>query len=958
VVNGLLDPAGLDVRAAEEVWKDRLPEHVRALRRFFATLEDYLLADGIWGPLLGRYQECRFRPEVQHALQARNLDLSSRELVTRVSAHLSGSGAIAMSGGTAAGAGGVAVGGNVSQIVLQQIIVQRGVRADSGTLQQRYLTRLRNLCCELPLAALGGDVEPRKTITLDQVYIELNSMVNVPESVLWKIQRGEFSVWSQLKEQLSERQHEQFTVGDLKGQRPGGCSESMRPLPALDALRLSPRLVLLGDPGAGESAFVRIVIARLLEGTPPPGVPADLLPVLLVLRNLAQRLVTIDLASLPGARHDQALADAVRDQMIAGLAALDSSGFTEDLVEALNANRCLLVFDGLDEVPQEWRSLVRRAVMAALQRYSPPHVIVTCRWRSYVGEAILPDFDDFRLAPFDDGQITTFAHAWYNAQKDLGRVDALQADHKAMDLADVALTPALRELASNPMLMTTMAIIHQQETHLPTERVRLYDKAVDLLLYRWQREKVEEDALAQFLWDGRRLRQVIERLAFEAHLARRDSLPKAAADLPRHRARDILEELLGDANQARDFLDYVDQRAGLLIGRGNAPGSPALYSFPHRTFQEYLAGCYLLTGRDSDRVDAFYARAAEGDRWSLAAQLGAEELLYNTRNGEQQLLYLAYNLLLDRPTTEREQRAVLWSGQMAELVVGKLIDGKMTGPNRGPAYLERLLPQLVKLLSGDLTAIERCQAGDILGHLGDPRFRADAWYLPNEPLLGLVEIPAVPFVMGSDKRRDRDADDEEMPQHTLTLPRYFIGRYPVTVAQFQAFVEDSGEQPEDAECLRGLPNHPVVNVTWYEVLKYCNWLTERLREWPSTPEQLATVLQQEDWRVSLPSEAEWEKAARGADGRIYPWGDELDLNRANYNDTNIGTTSAVGCFPGGASPYGIQDMSGNVWEWTQSLWGRNVGKPDYGYPYEANDGRENLQASRDILRVLRRGASH
>jgi hypothetical protein len=131
--------------------------------------------------------------------------------------------------------------------------------------------------------------------------------------------------------------------------------------------------------------------------------------------------------------------------------------------------------------------------------------------------------------------------------------------------------------------------------------------------------------------------------------------------VPRHQAQDLLEDELGDANQARDFLNYVDQRTGLLLGRGEAHGRPASYGFPHRTFQEYLAGCYLLSGNDSDRVAAFYACAGDGDSWNLVAQYGAEELYYNTRNGESQLLHLAYNLLGDELGSGQAQRAALWS---------------------------------------------------------------------------------------------------------------------------------------------------------------------------------------------------------------------------------------------------------------------------------------------------------
>jgi formylglycine-generating enzyme required for sulfatase activity len=259
--------------------------------------------------------------------------------------------------------------------------------------------------------------------------------------------------------------------------------------------------------------------------------------------------------------------------------------------------------------------------------------------------------------------------------------------------------------------------------------------------------------------------------------------------------------------------------------------------------------------------------------------------------------------------------------------------------------------QLERMRSNDLAARERVAAGNALGEHGDPRFRADAWYLPDEPLLGLVEIPAGPFLMGNDKAHDPDAFDNEIPQHVVTLPRYFIGRYPVTVAQFQAFVAGGGPRPNNPESLQGFGNHPVVSVSWYEAQQYCNWLTERLRAWPGTPEPLATLIGHEGWQVGLPSEPEWEKAARGTEGLIYPWGNESDPNRANYDKIGIMSPSAVGCFPGGASPYSIEDMSGNVWEWTRSLEG------NYPYPMHEQERtrRENLQVD-PAPRVLRGGA--
>jgi formylglycine-generating enzyme required for sulfatase activity len=124
-------------------------------------------------------------------------------------------------------------------------------------------------------------------------------------------------------------------------------------------------------------------------------------------------------------------------------------------------------------------------------------------------------------------------------------------------------------------------------------------------------------------------------------------------------------------------------------------------------------------------------------------------------------------------------------------------------------------------------------------------------------------------------------------------------------------------------------DHPVVYVSWDDAVAYAAWLAQTTGQ---------------PWR--LPSEAEWEKAARGTDGRIYPWGDTFDKARANTSESGIKTTTAVGSYPSGSSPYGAQDMAGNVWEWTHSLF--------KSYPYIPNDGRE--VGNYTDYRILRGGS--
>ncbi len=423
---------------------------------------------------------------------------------------------------------------------------------------------------------------------------------------------------------------------------------------------------------------------------------------------------------------------------------------------------------------------------------------------------------------------------------------------------------------------------------------------------------------------------------------------------------------------------------------------PKLYAMWRQrpTLVRTLEKLYRRYPGDEAAIEAgVQEETAERERWTPRGGLLDEYLTQRHR----------YRLLerLLRFSPDRAESSVTF-GQLPESEVQHYL--WLAGTVDAETVDEIPVDLLVELLSGDVARIEealarlkteaskrllrwqmlrtmqddghypppvRAGAGYALAKLGDPRFRPDAWYLPDDDLLGFIRIPAGPFLMGTPEEEipallkrlggEREVYEAGTPQHEVTLPEYYIARYPVTVAQWRAYLEDTGRKPEDRRSLRDPDNHPVVGISWYEVVKYCEWLTERLREWEGTPEALRRRLF-DGWVVTLPSEAEWEKAARGTDGRRYPWGNDPAPNRANYDESGIGTTSAVGCFPGGKSPYGVEEMSGNVWEWTRSLWekrGKGEEKPDFGYPYDPADRkRENLKAGPDVLRVLRGGSFH
>ncbi len=201
---------------------------------------------------------------------------------------------------------------------------------------------------------------------------------------------------------------------------------------------------------------------------------------------------------------------------------------------------------------------------------------------------------------------------------------------------------------------------------------------------------------------------------------------------------------------------------------------------------------------------------------------------------------------------------------------------------------------------------------------------------PADGLTDMAYIPAGEFIRGM-------AEDDPLgfvwatPRSKVKLPAYYIDRHEVTNREYKKFLDvtgrrSPGDQKQDTiynwregVYRKGLDDHPVVLVDWNDATAYCLWAGKR-----------------------LPTEAEWEKAARGTDGRYWPWGDEFDKFKANTRDFGVQMSMPVGSFPEGASPYGVMDMAGNVFEWTGSWYKAYPGSkrihPDYGEKFMVTRG--------------------
>jgi formylglycine-generating enzyme required for sulfatase activity len=326
----------------------------------------------------------------------------------------------------------------------------------------------------------------------------------------------------------------------------------------------------------------------------------------------------------------------------------------------------------------------------------------------------------------------------------------------------------------------------------------------------------------------------------------------------------------------------------------------------------------MVDGRGSTINREYRERVAEGDYWYLAGQLGGEHLYYN-RESPLALLDLAYSLCpVRKPAQARQWRAALWSGQMAVVLDAQLIEDDDDSEDDGPHYLARLIDRLAQILTGNhLTPYERAEAGRVLARLGDPRPEAGTVSLAgvdHSPVLAMqfCYVPAGPFRMGSPDDDELAADDEK-PLHQADIPyAYWLSRYPVTVAQFRAFVAAGGYEEakywaearaqgywEDGKVKRwtvimeggeakvvdefadtpydygypfNLPNHPVVGVNWYEALAFCHWLAAVLRGGGSLPET---------WRAMLPGESEWEKGARGQQFPMWKFTEKSVIVKSN-----------------------------------------------------------------------------
>ena len=771
-------------------------------------------------------------------------------------------------------------------------------------------------------------------LSLEEIYVALNTT-------------------TQVKVEKRKEKEELEGLLELLEQR-----EETRPLPVIEALQRAHdrRMVLLGFPGTGKSTFVRylaLMMAQELTGAVRQvegwdGAP--LLPVAISLGRFAESLPDDAEKGHAGYLEDF-LTQTLRDDK-------RTAPFAGHFWQQIQKRGALFLFDGLDEVA---RLSLRPIVVQSIEDFARRHgrdkrsyFLVTCRTYSYQDPRWqLTGWEQHELALLDDEQIRRFVTAWYEQHTLLDKRRAEEYAQKREKLLR-ALHPSdrrqLYKVARYPIILTVMAVVHASY-ELPDSRAQVYEQCVGLLLEKWNAKrsimgrKQVRNILAELQVPRAIIDQALWEIAYDAHSGREDD---SGSMVTEKLVSGVMREYLKEQSKVDAFLEYCEQSNGLLMLQGvvtTAKGNHTrkVYTFPHLTFEEYLAARYL-DGEGGEKLRNLLDNAF--DRWREVAVLLAEHLCFaNPDRGRMNDILEYLGTPRHDPPDDKDWRAIWLAGELLTLY-------RRAFPKASP-WDDRINKNLWHLIeTAALTPRERASAADILDELGylhpdlhrfvpignrQSQIYIGMFPVTNRQYARFLNAPdfADPALWRNFPKFDEhgqpmDDDWGNAGLEWLSYPRDWLGNK-------RDKNEDGIVYPRywhDPRFGIARPSAPVVGVSWYEANAYCRWLAYHwveLEESRANPGLKPGI-------IRLPTETEWVLAAgrpptlalppraglRGA----YPWDppddvrvhrdaplDEI-LRRANVEESGIGRTTPVWTYPLGVCPAtGVGDLGGNVWEW-------------------------------------------
>lgn len=847
--------------------------------------------------------------------------------------------------------------------------------ASFSTTLSHYHNSLVIECDQLPL----GIVDPRfatsnsiKSVSLSNIYIPIDALSFTKH----------LSKQKDLQAPINSRMFEQ--------------RQSLTA--AIDDIKLN-KILLLGETGSGKTSFVNFVTGYLASSHLSRVLSAkSLLENDSFYKKYKKRLIAkIILKNYMIHIHEhtsdtQIIPELIRRDAAYRVGKERSDELFERNLAVAEMQGGIIFLDGLDEIGDSDKARLIKGIEAFTSLYKKIKVILTSRTYVYSkNEQMFNCFSVLQLAPFNSIQINNYISNWYKIVMPMLNLDIDKAEVRSNQLAQTIYRQEhLMDMASRPLLLTLMVTLHTSWGQLPEDRAELYEESVKLLLTRWEdsrqsqnaEEKNESDIQYYLRTDQyRSIRSALERLAYETHMLQQGE------DFSFHEPATISKakilsafDFLPDNINPRVLIRFLSERSGMLIALDNEH-----FAFPHRSYQEYLAACFLCNGTDlAMNLDGLLTTGI--DWWREVCILA----ICKTRQGglSNSVSLLSYifpeDIERDREDQEAKLRKAIIIGQaFYELRIDDF------ALEQNSIIKNRVISWLVFILESEyLSSTEKLLAGDILGKIGDPRRGVNTMKKGKleYPDISWICIPNGSFTMGSIL-----GTEDEMPVHTVYLTQYHISQYPITNQQYRPFISAGGyDNPkywtsdgwawrmgEGFDYLQtsvieydsqeretsyvswlnsrsldrskapfwweelpwNIPNRPVVGVNWFEAIAYCNWLNETLV-------RISDELIKPGFCVRLPTLAEWEKAARGVSGNEWPWGHQWEDNSANTLELGLKQTTSVGLFTKGISPFGLFDVAGNVYEWVSTRLGL-LDQKNFGYPCETNDGRNDIH-SKDV----------